>query len=113
MEEKEHELFVRNGDNIVFELPISVMTASLGGEAEIPTLNGRKKIKIPAGIQSNEIIRVKGAGIKRLNGGRGDELVQIAIHIPKHISNQEKTLLNEWEKIRSEQIPQPRKLREQ
>ncbi len=113
MEEKEHDLFLRSGDNIVFELPISVTTASLGGETEIPTLNGRKKIKIPSGIQSNEIIRVKGAGIKRLNGGRGDELVQVAVHIPKHLSNQEKTLLNEWEKIRSESIPQPRKPREQ
>jgi molecular chaperone DnaJ len=76
---------------------------------EIPTLDGRKKIKIGSGTQSGEIIRVKGAGIKRLNGGRGDELVKLTVHIPRHLSNQEKNLLKEWERIQSEAIPEPRK----
>ncbi|MEO0083554.1 MAG: molecular chaperone DnaJ [candidate division WOR-3 bacterium] len=109
IEEKEHPLFVRSGDDIVVELPISITTATLGGEINVPTLNGNKKIKIPAGVQPNEIIRLRGYGIKKLNGGRGDELVKIVVHIPKHISNQERQLLNELEKIRSENIPEPRK----
>ena len=109
IEEKEHLLFIRSGDNIVLETPISVTTAILGGDMEIPTLDGRKKIKIPPGIQSGEIIRIKGAGIKRLNGGHGDELVRIVVHIPKHLSGQEKTLLSEWERIRSESVPHVRK----
>jgi len=111
VEEKEHPLFIRSDDNIVLEAPISITAAVLGGDLEIPTLNGRKKIKIPAGIQSGEIIRIKGSGIRRLNGGHGDELVKIVVHIPKHLSNQEKSLLNEWERIRTETVPEPRKPR--
>ncbi len=111
VEEKEHPLFVRSDDNIVLEAPISITTAMMGGDMEIPTLNGRKKIKVPAGIQSGEIIRVKGSGIKRMNGGHGDELVRIVVHIPKHLSNQEKQLLHEWERIRTESVPEPRKPR--
>jgi molecular chaperone DnaJ len=113
VEEKEHPLFIRSDDNIVLEAPISITAAVLGGDLEIPTLNGRKKIKIPAGIQSGEIIRIKGSGIRRLNGGHGDELVKIVVHIPRHLSNQEKTLLNEWERIRTETVPEPRKPRYQ
>lgn len=109
IEEKEHPLFVRSGDNIIVEVPIPITTAILGGETEIPTLDGKKKIKINSGTQSGEIIRVKGAGIKRLNGGRGDELVKITVHIPKHLSNQEKNLLKEWERIQTETVPHPRK----
>lgn len=109
IEEKEHPLFARSGDDIIVELPISITTATLGGEINVPTLNGNKKIKIPAGVQPNEIIRLRGFGIKKLNGGRGDELVKIIVHIPKHISNQERQLLSELEKIRSENIPEPRK----
>jgi len=111
IEEKEHALFIRSNDDIVIELPISITAAVLGGDVEIPTLNGRKKVKINAGIQSGEIIRIRNAGIKRLNGGRGDELVRIVVHTPKHISAQEKHLLKEWEKIRSESVPTPRKPR--
>lgn len=113
VEEKEHPLFIRSEDNIILEAPISITTAVIGGELNIPTLDGRKKIKIPAGIQSGEIIRVKGGGIKRLNGGHGDELVKIVVHIPKHLSNQEKSLLNEWERILTESVPEPRKPRYQ
>lgn len=109
IEEKEHPLFVRDGDNIILEVPIPITTAILGGETEIPTLDGKKKIKINSGTQSGEIIRVKGVGIKRLNGGRGDELVKITVHIPKHLSGQEKNLVKEWERIQSEPVPQPRK----
>jgi molecular chaperone DnaJ len=109
IEEKEHSLFLRNGDNIILEAPISVTTAIIGGEIEVPTLNGNKKVKISAGTQHGEFIRIKGAGIKKLHGGRGDELIHIAVHIPKHLSNQEKNLLKEWEQIRSENTPGVRK----
>jgi len=112
IEEKEHPLFIRAGDNIVIETPISITTAILSGDMQIPTLNGKKKIKIPSGTQSGELIRVKGSGIKKLNGGRGDELVRIVIHIPRHLSNQEKSLLSELERVRSESIPEPRKPRQ-
>jgi molecular chaperone DnaJ len=109
IEEKEHPLFIRNGDNIIIEAPIPISTAVLGGEMEIPTLDGKKKFKIIAGTQAGEIIRIKGSGIKRLNGGRGDELIKIVVHIPKNLSAQERNLLKEWERIRSETVPEPRK----
>ncbi len=111
IEEKEHPLFIRNNDDIVIEAPIPITTAVLGGDIDVPTLNGKKKIKINAGLQSGEIVRLRNAGIKKLNGGRGDELVKIVVHIPKHLSNQEKNLVKEWDRIRSESIPEPRKPR--
>ncbi|MEO0072950.1 MAG: molecular chaperone DnaJ [candidate division WOR-3 bacterium] len=107
--EKEHPLFLRQGDDIVVEVPISVTTAVLGGEIEVPTLQGSRKVKIPAGVQHGEVIRVKNLGLKRTSGGRGDLLVRIAIHVPKTISTTEKNLYKELEKLRTETIPGPRK----
>ncbi|MCS7258270.1 MAG: molecular chaperone DnaJ [candidate division WOR-3 bacterium] len=107
--EKEHPLFLRQGDDLIVELPISVTTAVLGGEVEVPTLFGNKKIKIPPGTQHGDIIRIKNAGIKKATGGKGDELVRVVIHIPKSLSTQEKNLYKELEKIHSETLPGPRK----
>jgi molecular chaperone DnaJ len=107
--EKEHPLFVRNGDDVIIEVPISISTAVLGGEIEVPTLAGKKKIKINPGTQAGEYIRIKNAGMKKMSGGRGDVIVKIALHIPKHLSEQEKNLYKELEKIRSEPVPQPHK----
>ncbi len=109
IEEKEHPLFKRVNDDIMVEVPIPITTAILGGDIEVPTLNGKKKIKISPGVQAGEIVRLRNFGIKKLNGGRGDELVRIAVHIPKHLSSQEKNLLKEWERIRSEVTPPPHK----
>ncbi len=109
IEEKEHPLFVRKHDDLVVEVPISYTTAILGGELEVPTLDGKKKIKINPGTQHGELIRIKNAGIKRLNGGKGDEIIRIAIHIPKHLSTREKDLLKELERIRTENPPSSRK----
>lgn len=110
IEEKEHSLFTRQNDNILLEVPVSITTAALGGEIEVPTLNSKKKIKIAPGIQPNAIIRIKGAGIKHLDGGRGDELVRITVHVPEKLSNHEKELLKELAKNQSEPIPSPRKI---
>lgn len=107
-EEKEHELFVRQGDDLVFELPITAAVAALGCEVELPTLEGKKKIKIPAGVQHGQVVRVRGAGIKHLDGGRGDQLIRIVIVIPDRLTNQEKELYKRL--LDSAGVPKPRKI---
>ena len=80
---KEHPLFRREEENIILELPISFSQAALGSEMDVPTLGGLTQMKIPAGTQSGEIVRMKGKGIRRLNGsGHGDQLVRITIETP-------------------------------
>ncbi|MDH5185706.1 MAG: molecular chaperone DnaJ [candidate division WOR-3 bacterium] len=110
IEEKEHSLFTRQNDDIIVEVPVSITTAALGGEIEVPTLNSKKTIKIAPGIQPNSTIRIRGAGIKHLDGGRGDELVKITVHVPEKLSSRERELLKELAKNQSEPIPPPRKI---
>lgn len=110
IEEKEHPLFIRQNDDIVVEVPISITLATLGGEIEIPTLNSKKSIKINPGTQPDSVVRIRGAGIKHLDGGRGDELVKITVHIPEKISSRERELLKELAKNQTESVPPPRKI---
>lgn len=109
IEEKEHPLFLRRGDDIVTELPISIATAALGGRVKVPTLKGEKDLEIPAGTQSGTILRIRGAGIRHLEGGVGDELVRVVVHIPHRLSREEKNLLRKLEESRSEPLPGPRR----
>lgn len=110
IEEKEHPLFNRQGDDIVVQVPISIATAVLGGEISVPTLNGNQPMKIPPGTQSGTVFRRRGAGIKHLGGGRGDELVEVVIHIPKKLSGEEKELFQRLSKLATE-VPPPRRPR--
>jgi len=96
IEEAEHELFERQEDDVVYELPISFTQAALGDSVEVPTLNGRARLKIPAGTQSGKIFRMRGKGIQHLNsGGAGDQLVRVWIWTPKTVSRSERKLLEE------------------
>ena len=73
-----HEFFTRDGDNVLFELPINFAQAALGAEVEVPTLYGKSKLKIPAGSQTGKVFRLKDKGIPHLHGsGRGDQLVRL------------------------------------
>jgi len=93
--EKEHDLFTRQGDNIIYQTPISFTMAALGGEMTVPTLNGDNKMKIPSGTQSGKVFRLKGKGIPHLNSrGSGDELVQVTVWTPEKLSSEDKELLN-------------------
>jgi len=107
--EKEHPLFLRQGDDVVVELPVSIATAALGGKVKVPTLHGAKEIELGAGTASGTIMRVRGGGIKHLDGGTGDELVRVVIHVPKRLSREEKILLKKLEEERTEQTPPARK----
>ena len=93
-EEEEHSQFTRHGDNVLCEIPISFITAALGGEVEVPTLNDSQVVKIPSGTQSGKIIKMRGKGIPHLNrSGRGDQLLQVVVWVPTKLGENEKKLL--------------------
>ncbi|MEZ5050435.1 MAG: DnaJ C-terminal domain-containing protein, partial [Saprospiraceae bacterium] len=96
IEEKPHELFTRDGMNIIYDLYINFADAALGTSPEVPTLDGLVKIKIPEGTQSGKIFRLKGKGLPSVhNYGRGDQLINVNVWTPKHLSDKEKSLLKE------------------
>ena len=98
-EELTHEYFTRDGDNIIYDLYISYPDAVLGTEVEVPTLNGRAKLKIEPGTTAGKYLKMREKGIQHLNGhGAGDQLVRINIHVPKVITQKEKELLKELQK---------------
>jgi molecular chaperone DnaJ len=89
-----HEFFRRVGDDVVCTLPISFPQAVLGGEIEVPTLDGRGKLRIPAGTQPSTVLRVKGKGIpRRVMSGRGDQLVEITIEVPKALNAEQREII--------------------
>ncbi len=107
--EKEHPLFLRQGDDVAVEVPVSVSLAALGGKVKVPTLSGEREIEVPAGTQSGSIVRLRGAGVKHLDGGTGDELIRIVVHVPRRLSREEKNLLRKLAEQAAEPVPAPRK----
>jgi molecular chaperone DnaJ len=94
---KHHEIFKRDGDDLICEVPISFVQAALGSEIEVPTLEGRATIKVPAGTQPATIFRVKGKGVKNLHGyGHGDLHVRVQVEIPTHLDSAQKAKLQEF-----------------
>ncbi len=92
-----HEFFRRVGDDVVCSLPISFPQAALGGELEVPTLDGRGKLRIPAGTQPGTVLRVKGKGIpRRMMAGRGDQLVEVVVSVPRELTAEQRRLLEEF-----------------
>ncbi|MHB8906125.1 MAG: molecular chaperone DnaJ [Melioribacteraceae bacterium] len=99
-EELPHQHFTRDGDNVIHELFISYPEAVLGTEVEVPTLNGRAKLKIEPGTQPGKFLKMREKGIQHLNShGAGDQLVKINIHVPKNVSAKEKEMLKELQKL--------------
>ncbi|MCL2474818.1 MAG: molecular chaperone DnaJ [Chloroflexi bacterium] len=91
---KSHKFFEREGDDIIYEMPINFAQAALGDEIEVPTLYGSEKIKVPAGTPSGKEFRLKGKGVASLNGGnKGDQLVYAILQTPKKLSDEQKNLL--------------------
>ena len=92
----EHELFVRDNDDILYELPVNFAQAALGTEVDVPTLDGDVKLKIPAGSQTGKIFRVKNKGIPHLHGrGQGDELVELRVITPESLNKKQRKLFEE------------------
>ena len=94
-----HDYFIRDNDNIIYDLYISYPEAVLGTEVEIPTLTGRAKLKIEPGTESGKFLKMREKGIQHLNRhGAGDQLVKINIHVPRKVTSKEKELLKELQK---------------
>jgi molecular chaperone DnaJ len=94
IEEEPHKELHREGLNVAYELHISFTDAVAGTHVEVPTIDGRAKIKIPAGTQSGKIFRLKGKGFPAVNSyEKGDQLIQVNIWTPQHVSSEEKEML--------------------
>ena len=94
---KHHEIFKREGDDLICDIPVSFVQAALGSDIEVPTLEGRAMIKIPAGTQPGTTFRVKGKGVKNLQGyGQGDLHVRIQVEVPTQLNSAQKTKLHEF-----------------
>ena len=95
---EDHSLFERDGADIFCEVPISIAQATLGTDLEVPTLEGKARLKIPAGTQTHRIFRMKNQGIAHLRGGgRGDLHVRTVVETPTKLSTRQKELLKEFD----------------
>lgn len=98
----EDPFFQRSDDDIIVGAPISIVTACLGGEIEIPTLEGKMNLRIPPGMQNGKMLRLKGKGMPRLHGyGSGDQYVKILTEIPVNLSREQKKLIQEFSNLES------------
>ena len=94
VEETADDTLKRDGNNVIFDLHVSFLDAALGTDVEVPTINGKVRIKIDAGTQSGKILRLRGKGIKDIEGyGTGDQLIHVNVWTPKTLSKEEKATL--------------------
>jgi len=99
MHVKPHDIFSRDDNDLFCEMPITIGTATLGGEIEVPTLDGKLRLKIPAETQTGKLFRMRGKGVKPVRGGMtGDLLCRVNVETPVKLSNKQKDLLKEFEK---------------
>src|SRR5690606_922543 len=109
IEEEPHKELQRDGNNVAYELFISFPEAVFGTQVEVPTIDGRAKIKIPAGTQSGKIFRLKGKGFPSVNAyGKGDQLIFVNVWTPQNLSAEEKAMLEKLSKSENFK-PQPDK----
>ena len=107
---KAHPFFRRSGDDVVCQVPVTFPQAALGSEVEVPTLDGKGKLRVPPGTQPGAILRIKQRGIpKRTGMGRGDQLVEIALEVPSSLTARQKDLLEAFARELGEDVqPQQR-----
>ena len=105
-----HPFFRRVGDDVVCQVPITFAQAALGAEVEVPTLDGRGKLRVPAGTQPGSVLRIKAKGIpRRANVGRGDQRVEIGIEVPTQLTARQRELLGQLAKELGEDVQPQRK----
>ncbi len=105
-----HPFFRRAGDDVVCAVPITFTHAALGGEVDVPTLDGRGKLRVPAGTQPGTVLRIKGKGIPHRGGlGRGDQRVEVTIEVPTSLTERQRQLLGELAKELGEDVQPQRK----
>ncbi len=101
---KPHEYFKRQGTDVIFELPVTFAEAALGAEVEVPTLDGKEAVKIPAGTQSGRSFRLKGKGVPIVHStNRGDEHVIVKVVTPQTLTPRQRELLKEFSEVEKQQ----------
>ncbi len=96
IEVESHPFFERSGDDLVCEVPLSFAQAALGSEVDVPTLDGKVKMRVPQATQPGNVLRIKGKGMpRRIRGGRGDQLVEVKLEVPTHLSDRARELIEE------------------
>ncbi len=107
---REHPLFQRDGANLICQVPVTYSQAALGGEIDVPTLDGAIKHHLKRGIQSGELIRIAGKGMPNLRGGRfGDLLVAVLVETPRHLTKRQEELFREMAEIDQKHVSPERK----
>lgn len=108
IEVTEHRLFQRDGTNLYCRVPVSMVDAALGGDIEVPTIDGgRSRVKIPEGSQSGRQMRLRGKGMPALRGGNhGDMMIELSVETPVKLTSKQKELLREFDKLSAENNPQ-------
>lgn len=108
IELREHPIFQRDGVHLFCRVPISITTAALGGEVEVPTIDGgRSRVKVPAGAQTGKQMRLRAKGMPALRGGGlGDMVLELAVETPVNLTARQKELLQEFEKLSEENNPE-------
>lgn len=108
---KSHPFFQREGKNILCKIPITFLEAILGTEIEVPTINGKVRMKIPAGTQTGKIFRIRGKGVPDLRrGDRGDQLVEVFVEVPLAVNRRQRALLEELKtQIPEDSYPEKKK----
>jgi len=107
---KQHPVFERAGNDILCEVPISFVQAALGDRIEVPTLDGKVSLKIPAGTQTNKMFRLRGKGMPNVHGyGRGDQLVRVVTETPTRLNDRQKKLLKEFGEMSGDNVHPMRK----
>jgi molecular chaperone DnaJ len=97
---KPHDIFQRDGDDLICDVPVQFVQAALGAEIEVPTLAGKAQIRIPPGTQTNTVFRLKGKGVKSLQGyGHGDLHVRIVVEVPRNLNAGQKAKLQEFAEL--------------
>ncbi|MCC6963371.1 MAG: molecular chaperone DnaJ [candidate division Zixibacteria bacterium] len=106
IEEKPHERFIRQGNDLITEIPITMAAAVLGAEIDVETLDSAVKLKVPAGTQDGKILKLRGQGLGRLrSAGRGDLLVKITVWTPQNLSSEQKQLYEKLRRLEGDMPP--------
>jgi molecular chaperone DnaJ len=107
---RKHPFFERRRNDLYCQVPISFAQATLGADVQVPTLDGPDHINVPRGTQSGEVLRLKGRGMPDISGrGRGDELIEVVVETPRHLTERQEELLREFAEIEHEQVSPRRK----
>ena len=108
IEVKDHPIFQRDGVHLFCRVPVTITTAALGGEVEVPTIDGGKsRVKVPAGSQTGKQMRLRAKGMPALRGGgSGDMLIELAVETPVNLTGRQKELLREFEKLSEDNNPE-------